>query len=346
MHIQDLLFVISLLGIAQGILITAMILAKMGRRPNKEWLLCGLFLASVVVMSLVTSVNSGLVSERWWMEVIEIFFTLLIGPMFYWYIRSQEMEKRFSYSRIGLHFSPALLWLGLVLFDQGRGVILFKFPFYIFIVHFQVYILSAAAYYFYKKVGSGLKQQQPWISLLLYFFLFLCVGQWLRFAFVQWDTLQLIVPSAAACSFYFITIIGLQRSSLWPSNVKHRKSTQTFDMERRHIQLQALELLMRKEELYRDPQLNRSKLALALDMSPNQLTILIQQSFGVGFTHYINRWRLEKVQLLLRDPACQHLTLEAIGNEAGFQSRSAFYRIFRAATGKTPASFRKEKRTD
>ena len=128
MQIKDLLFVISLLGIAQGILITAMILARSSKQPNREWLLGGLFLASVIVMALVTSVNSGLLSEKWWMEGLEIFITLLIGPMFYCYIRLQEPNKQFSYITIGLHFSPAILWLGLALFDFWSGVKLVNLP--------------------------------------------------------------------------------------------------------------------------------------------------------------------------------------------------------------------------
>lgn len=124
MEIKDFLFVISLAGIVQGILITAMILVRAGKQPNKEWLLSGLFFASIVIMILVTMVNS---------------------------------------------------------------------------------------------------------------------------------------------SFYLITFIGLQRSSLWPKRAKHRKKVRAFDLQNRKLQQQALEVLMQKEERYRDPLLNRNKLALALD---------------------------------------------------------------------------------
>lgn len=115
---------ISLAGIVQGILITAMILVRAGKQPNKEWLLSGLFFASIVIMILVTMVNS---------------------------------------------------------------------------------------------------------------------------------------------SFYLITFIGLQRSSLWPKRAKHRKKVRAFDLQNRKLQQQALEVLMQEEERYRDPLLNRNKLALALD---------------------------------------------------------------------------------
>lgn len=342
MQIKEFLFVISLLGIAQGALITAMILVRSGKRPNRAWLLSGLFLASILVMMLVTSVNSGLVIEKRWMTVTEIFITLAIGPMLYWYIRLQQFKKSIQPIKVGLHFLPAILWLGIALTNLGTGTILAELPFFVFIAHFQLYVLVGAVSYLYKKPPKDTGKQQQWLGLLLLFFLLQCVGQWLRFAFSHWEALQLIVPSAAACSFYLITIIALQRSSLWPAMVKHHKKIQTFDIDNGRCQRQALEQIMEKEERYRDPHLNRNKLALALDMSPNQLTRLIQLSYGIGFTEYVNQWRLEKVKVLLLDPDHQPLTLEAIGQEAGFQSRSAFYRIFKAATGQTPAIYRKE----
>ncbi len=335
---------ISLAGIAQGLLITAMILVRVGKRPNKEWLLSGLFFASIVVMVLVTMVNSGLVNERRWMRAIEVFATLLSGPMFYWYTRFQVAMKRFSPFKMAIHFLPAFLWLGMEMAAVLGQLSPMPLPFYVVIVHFQTYVLLSAGYYFSEAYRKGKQQTQNWVTLLLYFFVFLCVGQWLRFAFVQWDALLLIVPSAAACSFYLITFIGLQRSSLWPKPAKYHKKVRAFDLQNQELQRQALEVLMTEEERYRDPQLNRNKLALALDMPPNQLTLLIQASYGLSFTDYINHWRLQKVQSMLLDPDWQHLTLEAIGHEAGFQSRSAFYRVFRAATGKTPATYRKEKR--
>lgn len=343
MQIKDFLFVISLAGIVQGLLITGMILVRAGKRPNKEWLLSGLFFASIIVMVLVTMVNSGLVNERRWMRAIEVFATLLSGPMFYWYTRFQVAMKRFFPFKMAIHFLPAFICLGMEMAAALGHLSPMPLPFYVVIVHFQTYVLLSAGYYFSEAYRKGKQQTQNWVTLLLYFFVFLCVGQWLRFAFVQWDALLLIVPSAAACSFYLITFIGLQRSSLWPKPTKFRKKVRAFDLQNRELQRQALEVLMTEEERYRDPQLNRNKLALALDMPPNQLTLLIQASYGLSFTDYINHWRLKKVQSMLLDPDWQHLTLEAIGHEAGFQSRSAFYRIFRAATGKTPATYRKEK---
>ena len=52
MEIKNFLLVVSLLGIAQGLLVTVMIFLRAGKRPNREWLLSGLFIASMIAESV------------------------------------------------------------------------------------------------------------------------------------------------------------------------------------------------------------------------------------------------------------------------------------------------------
>ncbi|MEZ5041719.1 MAG: helix-turn-helix domain-containing protein [Saprospiraceae bacterium] len=338
MSIKDFLFTVSLLGIIQGILIASMVLFQSGKKPNVQWLLGGLFLMGVMAMIMITLVNSDLVVERHWMKIMEEFIILLTGPMLYWYIRLQTFAKLDPPFSILFHFSPAFLWLGycLAVFQLP------SVPFFVFVLHFQTYTFLSAWDHFHRKRLHEKGLHTYWATLLLCFFVLLCVGQWLRFAFSQQASMRLIVPSLAACSFYVITLIGFQRSTLWLSLRKQNRMVKNVEKHKWEAQRQALEVLMREKARYSDPFINRNKLAHELNIHPNQLTNLIHEYHGLSFTDYINQLRLEKVRLLLIDPEKQLLTLEAIGNEAGFQSRSAFYRLFRDATGKTPAAYRKE----
>ena len=56
---------------------------------------------------------------------------------------------------------------------------------------------------------------------------------------------------------------------------------------------------------------------------------------------FINGYRIELAQELLKSSSHKNFTVLAIAQESGFKSRSAFYEAFRKQTGTTPANYRK-----
>ena len=80
-----------------------------------------------------------------------------------------------------------------------------------------------------------------------------------------------------------------------------------------------------------------AEVAQAVNVSPFYLCKTFKKTTGVTFTDYLARVRVEKVKVLLRDPA--KLVNDA-AREAGFQSVSQFNRVFRRVTGESPTDFR------
>ena len=54
----------------------------------------------------------------------------------------------------------------------------------------------------------------------------------------------------------------------------------------------------------------------------------------------MNSYRVEEAKRRLADPRSHYLTIVAIAQEAGFNSKSAFYTAFRKHTGMTPSQFK------
>jgi transcriptional regulator GlxA family with amidase domain len=54
----------------------------------------------------------------------------------------------------------------------------------------------------------------------------------------------------------------------------------------------------------------------------------------------VNNFRVEKVLEILNDQNSNHLSIEGIGSNSGFKSRSAMYAAFRRKLGKSPGHFR------
>lgn len=103
--------------------------------------------------------------------------------------------------------------------------------------------------------------------------------------------------------------------------------------------------LMQEEELYRNPDLGRNVIAERLGISEGYLSQIINGRVGESFADYVNGFRVSAARDMLTDPAFDRYSLEAIGLEAGFRSRSAFYRTFKKATGNTPGDYRKARIT-
>ena len=126
-------------------------------------------------------------------------------------------------------------------------------------------------------------------------------------------------------------------SSLQPA-MPYAKSGMSEE-EAREIQ-ERLSSLMNQDRFYRRPNLTLLDLSNELEVSTHKLTEVINTGIGVNFYDFINGLRVEEIKTRLQDPKEDHLTLLAIGLEAGFNSKSSFNSVFKKHTGLTPSQFK------
>jgi AraC-like DNA-binding protein len=69
------------------------------------------------------------------------------------------------------------------------------------------------------------------------------------------------------------------------------------------------------------------------------LSYLINTEYNLHFQDYINGQRLEFLIENFQNPEWQQLTLEGMAWEAGFKSRSTFFRAFVKFTGQSPSEY-------
>ncbi|MEJ2051271.1 MAG: helix-turn-helix domain-containing protein [Calditrichota bacterium] len=98
--------------------------------------------------------------------------------------------------------------------------------------------------------------------------------------------------------------------------------------------------LMEKEAPYLEEDLTLGSLADRLSISPHNLSEVINTGLGQNFFDFVNHYRVESAKDDLTDPKKQHLKILAVAYEAGFNSKSSFYAIFKKHTGLTPAEYR------
>ena len=78
-------------------------------------------------------------------------------------------------------------------------------------------------------------------------------------------------------------------------------------------------------------------LSKELDIPGYQLSAFINQEYGKNFNELVNEYRVDYLEEMLQSsPESFQYTLEALGNMAGFNSRTAFIAAVKKKTGKPP----------
>ncbi len=118
-----------------------------------------------------------------------------------------------------------------------------------------------------------------------------------------------------------------------------RKLLSTDDMESLKLKLTRK---MESEELFLNPELSLLQLAEAVDITPHQLSYLINEGFQENFFMYVNKYRVEKVKAHLKDKNKKNLAILGIAFESGFNSKTSFYTTFKKITSMTPSEYLKK----
>ncbi len=134
-------------------------------------------------------------------------------------------------------------------------------------------------------------------------------------------------------------LVATKNGTIQTMHSKQRKSTNVSEV------ITQLYRVMEEEELYKDPLLSRSDLATRLGMSEGYLSQIINQEINKSVIQFVNDYRIEAAKKLLHTPAFDKYAVEAIGLEAGFKSKSAFYMVFKSNLAMSPGAYRKLPRT-
>lgn len=122
---------------------------------------------------------------------------------------------------------------------------------------------------------------------------------------------------------------------------KEEKSTATLgdinEADRRSFE--ELDLKIRNERLFLDPNFSRDILLQLTPVGKNRISSLLQTFTGENFNGYINSLRLEYSLSLLKK--FNHYTIEAIAMDSGFNNVRTYQRLFRDKYGMTPAEYKK-----
>lgn len=140
-------------------------------------------------------------------------------------------------------------------------------------------------------------------------------------------------------SFILVNTIVLLKLT-FPNFLNDTKKYQTTGLKETHTEeyIAKLEEAMEIDKIYLDPLLTMEKLAKKLVISKNHISQIINENFGVKYNDYINKYRINEAQRLIKQNKFNSL-LE-VAYEVGFNSKSTFNTSFKKVTGLTPSQYR------
>lgn len=107
-----------------------------------------------------------------------------------------------------------------------------------------------------------------------------------------------------------------------------------------NVHFKRLKHWLETEKSFLNPQLSLQMSSDYLKISSGYLSQIINTLSGTNFSEFINLYRVEESKKLLLDPEFSKYAIVAIGLEAGFNSKSAFYTAFKKIVGATPTEYR------
>lgn len=102
-----------------------------------------------------------------------------------------------------------------------------------------------------------------------------------------------------------------------------------------------LKRFMSSEKPYLDANISLPELANKLDIPSHHLSRVINEHFDVNFFDFINQYRIKEVKARIGNPEYENLSLLGIAFDSGFNTKSAFNRVFKKMTGFTPSEYKR-----
>ena len=97
-----------------------------------------------------------------------------------------------------------------------------------------------------------------------------------------------------------------------------------------------------KKKKYRDSSYSAKQLAEDLGTNTRYISAVVNVSFGMNYTSFVNKYRIEYAKSILKEKRNSKLKMEEVSDMVGFANRQSFYAAFYKFTGISPRKYKIE----
>ena len=361
----NFLHIITLIGISQGVFLAVLLLMKQGKTLiNLPLIIYILLMSASLTNTLLMSVGISL--SLFGFAYLADLCNLAYGLLIFLYTRNKIKGKPVLKKQdlwllvpFTLYFIYYLLFYKDVPYSNTTGYLNSGIEFgghigeWLFEVVVNIGFLIASLHLL-RKYHWQIRQNYSAIEKIN----FIVTRNLLIVCFIVYafETLLILLLAVgfhvAEASYYIIyglfslTLFAFGYNELIYSNSvpvfvikeeKYKKSTLKSDSSKQIAE--NLLTYMQEHKPYLNPDITLKNLSELIGEQPHILSQVINENFNQNYYEFINSYRIEEAKRLLKETEYKNYTLTAIGFEAGFNSKSAFYAAFKKSTGSTPAKY-------
>lgn len=354
--------VFRILGLVQGLGVGLALICF--KRKNVSLLLLGCFLIAYTGPSLSWLIrNAGGFEVYPRLLFLPIGFYFLTAPLLFLYVKS--LGTVISFRTLGIHlivgFVEFLLFLvfftlppavansgwsqiiGILEFIYGVVLNIYSLA-YLITTIIQVRLFNKKSFNYYSNSQKRLLRWLLFtIGILMLLYLYQLFTAYYMVNDISRDVILLIDSFLSVVFIYWVSIAGIRQTTLGfaslelsdEPNSESEKSDMTFE------EYEKLTEAIRHDKIFANPDLTITDLAAQLKIPAKRLSKMINQFGKMNFNRFINELRVEEAKNLLVNPKNDHLTIEGIGYQAGFKSKTVFNTFFKSTVGMTPSAYKK-----
>ena len=270
-----------------------------------------------------------------------------IGPSLYFYLKSMmtpegEMKHTWKYHLMVL---IPIVSIGGYLYPWESNYELWG-CYFLPIVYYEWLIYIIASGFLIRPIFVKLFSKTEKLKSVEVWILSIFIGNFL--IWLAYKTVAYTSYITGALSFSFILYLLVlflffnkkKESVLFKSKSPQKYGDKKIATSEAKSLISDLEKIMTQNELFKNPNLKLPDVAKKMNILPHTLSQLLNDNLGKNFSSFLNEYRIDAAKKMLL--VNTHFSLEAIGYECGFNSKSTFYASFKKATGTTPAKFKEE----
>ncbi|MEO0472896.1 MAG: AraC family transcriptional regulator, partial [Bacteroidota bacterium] len=285
-----------------------------------------------------------------WAWLIELVLYVFLGPLVFLHL--QSLRQAVSLPLVWRHIAfPILVGASLFILQHPAFMIrnemseiVFRFQLFLIFMSMMMYagllLLQGQA----MKLGNA-KVDVKWVrwqrNLSIAFIVFIVInfGKVFFTRYYEDGIWLYLIESTVTCGLFTWLVWYALHYRLWclqnPAEMVSDKPQQKWNE-----LFVKMDTLVREEQLFLEKNLKLDDLSRRMNSNNRYVSKAVNVVAEMSFTQYINHLRLSCFKEKLISPKWQHLTIDALAADSGFQSTSTLNRIFKQEEGVSPSVYR------